>query len=316
MSDAVFEPDEAAEVPAQPSLAEQTAHALMRLRRAIDATPDAALRLRRVAQQVRETEPAVLAALLTEAAQGSITRGWRSVYLALAQWVLHSRPRPKFPVGHWPLPDDELAPQGVHLALAVAACGPQNNAFALIVLRDAFARTGPSDGVLLNLHPSVEKWPLGVRRERARGIDKNILQLLLLDTTPAVVQILAENPRVLETHAVQIASLRSQHPWSLQSLLMVPRWMGNERVVEAVLRNPSAPAWLVLLLAPLVARRVQMAVVHLPWLAQPVAQELARWHGVTLAPTNLGEEPPTGVFLVSDDGDLVPYADDYGDGET
>lgn len=314
MSDTPFELDPLAPAeaePAPPSLAEQAGRALLRLRRVIDATPDAALRLRRVAQQVRDTEPAVLAALLNEAARGSITGGWRGVYLGLAQWVLHARPRPKFPVGHWPLPDDELAPQGVHLALAVAASCQQANEFAHIILRDAFARTGPGDQILLTLHPSVEKWPLGVRRERARGTDKNALQILLLDTTPAVVQILAENPRVLEPQAVQIASLRSQHPWALQSLLMMPRWMGNERVVEAVLRNPSTPGWLVLLLAPLVARRIQMAVVHLPWLPQPVAKVLADWHDVVLAPPNRGEEPPTGVFRVGDDGELEPDTSGY-----
>ncbi len=314
MSESPFEPEQLAPVQAQPapaSLAEQAGKALIRLRRVVDATPDAALRLRRVAQQVRETEPAVLAALLSEAARGSITGGWRAVYLGLAQWVLHARPRPKFPVGHWPLPDDELAPQGVHLALAVAASCQHENEFAHLILRDAFARTGPGDQTLLTLHPSVEKWPLGVRRERARGTDKNALQILLLDTTPAVVQILAENPRVLEPQAVQIASLRSQHPWALQSLLMVPRWLGNERVVEAVLRNSSTPGWLVLLLAPLVARRVQMAVVHLPWLPPPVAKVLADWHNVTLVPAHRGEEPPTGIFRVGEDGELEPDGGSY-----
>lgn len=275
--------------------------ALDRLQSAVQATPDVPMRLRRVARFVRETPPEELPALLDRAAAGSIDADLRTVYVALAHWVLHARPRPRFPVGHWPLPADELAPGGTEIAEAIAASMALDWPFSHIILRDAFARVQPSDSALLPLHPSVEKWPLGLRREKARGTDKNALPFLLLDTTPAVVQILAENPRVLEPQAVQIASLRSQHPWSLQGLLMSPRWLGNERVTEAVARNPSSPGWLVLLVAPLLPRRVQMALVHLQWIDRDVREVLGRWHGVAMAEQTTAP-PIANIYEVTDDG--------------
>lgn len=249
--------------------------------RTLTAIPDPHVRLRRVASLIDQRGPAELAQVLQAAAQGAVTSDWRSLHVALVHWVLHARPRPRFPVGHWPVPADELAPGGATVALAVVEAHQHSLAFAEMVLRGAFARPTPADQVLPQLHPSVDKLPLGVRRERARGTDHNQLQFLLLDNTPAVVQILADNPRVTEVLAVQIASLRSQTPYALQALVMVPRWLGNERVVEAVTRNPNAPPWLTLLLAPLLPRRTQLALTHLDWLDRPLREVLARWHGGT-----------------------------------
>lgn len=247
--------------------------------RMLAAIPDPHLRLRRIARLVHSEPPEHLAWVLEAAGRGAVANDWRSLYVAMSHWILHARPRPRFPVGHWPVPADELAPPGVAVALAIGAARQHQLAFAELILREAFARITPRDEVLAPLHPSVDKLALGVRRERARGNDQNQLQFLLLDTTPAVVQILADNPRVTEPLAVQIASLRSQSPYALQALLMVPRWLGNERVVEAVARNPGAPSWLILLVAPLLNRRIQQALTHLEWLGRDVREVLAGWHG-------------------------------------
>ncbi len=263
--------------------------------RILTAIPDPHVRLRRVASLVQQRGPEQLAQVLQAAAQGAVTSDWRSLHVALAHWVLHARPRPRFPVGHWPVPADELAPPGATVALAISEARLHGLAFAELVLRGAFARPSPADQVLPQLHPSVDKLPLGVRRERARGTDQTQLQFLLLDNTPAVVQILADNPRVTEGLAVQIASLRSQTAYALQAVVMVPRWLGNERVVEAVARNPGAPPWLTLLLAPLLPRRTQLALTHLEWLDRPLRDVLADWHGgVTQEPRQLGGHE--GVF--------------------
>ncbi len=248
----------------------------------LSATLDAGLRLRRVAQFIRETEPAVLACVFESAARGSIDGGWRQAWVALTHWILHARPRPRFPVGHWPVPDDELAPGGTHIAETIEAAVVLELPWSRLVLRDAFARIAPNEGRLLQLHPSVDKWSLGWRRERARMAETSYQAFLLLDSTPAVVQIIAENPKTLEPHAVQMASMRPQHPWALQALLLQPRWLGNDRVCEAVARNNSTPGWLVLLLAPLLPRKVQMALVHLAWIDRDVRAILGRWHGVEM----------------------------------
>ncbi len=255
---------------------------LKQLDATLSATLDAGLRLRRVARCIRDTEPAVLACLFEAAARGRIDGGWRQVWVALAHWMLHARPRPRFPVGHWPVPDDELAPGGTHIAEVIEAAVELELPWTSLVLRDAFARIAPDEARLLQLHPSVDKWSLGWRRERARAAETSHQAFLLLDSTPAVVQILAENPKTLEPHAVQVASMRPQHPWALQALLLQPRWLGNDRGCEAVARNHSTPAWLGLLLAPLLPRKVQMALVHLAWIDRDARAILGRWHGVEM----------------------------------
>jgi hypothetical protein len=282
--------------------------AVRQLARRLQTSPDVALRLRQVARWVGDTAPSDLAAGLQWLGRHTTSADLRAVWVTFALWLLHARPRPQFPVGHWPQPVDELAPPGLHLALAAEAAWTAQHTYAHHLLRDAFARPTAADDQLLPLHPSVEKWPLGWRRERARGLDRNQLQLLLLDTTPAVVQVLAENPRILEPHAVQMASLRGQHPAALQSLLMVPRWLGNDKVCEAVVRNQSAPSWLVLLLAPLLPTRTQQALVHVAWLQRPVRHILGAWHGITAASTPQGEVTAA-VHEVEDPGELDELLD-------
>lgn len=276
---------------------------LAELDAALAATVDAHLRLRRVARFVREASPAEVAMAVEHAAKGCVEGGWRRLFVTFAHWLLHARPRPRFPVGHWPLPDDELAPAGSKIAEIIEYAVDKRLRYAWLLLRDAFARIAPDETRLLQLHPSVEKWPLGWRRERARGFDATQQQFLLLDTTPAVVQLLAENPRTLEPQAVQIASLRPQHPWALQSLLLQPRWLGNERVCEAVVRNNSAPSWLVLLLAPLLPRKTQMALVHLQWIDADVRMILGDWHGVLM--TQIARLEPGAAVEIEQTDDLT-----------
>ncbi len=273
--------------------------------RMLSAIPDPHVRLRRIARLVQSEPPEHLAWVLEAAARGAVTNDWRALYVGMSHWILHARPRPRFPVGHWPLPADELAPPGAVVALAIGEARQHRLRFAEFALREAFARVTPRDEQLAPLHPSVDKLALGVRRERARGTDQNQLQFLLLDTTPAVVQILADNPRVTEPLAVQIASLRSQNPYALQALLMVPRWLGNERVVEAVARNPGAPAWLILLVAPLLSRRLQQALVHVEWLTRDVRELLSDWHGGLIHDAVYGDGH-LGTFEVDTSLDAAP----------
>ena len=277
--------------------------ALRELERALTAIRDPALRLRRMARYIRDADPTEIAWVIARAAQTCIDGDWRQVHVSFAHWLLHARPRPQFPVGHWPLPVDELAPPGLKIAEVIAAARRLDLPFSAHLLREAFATTRPEQARLLQLHPSMDKLSLGWRRERARGTDAQQLQFLLLDTTPAVVQILAENPRVLETHAVQIAGLRPQHPWALQSLLLPIRWLTNSAVLEAMVRNNSTPGWLVLLLAPLLPRRTQMALVHVAWIDPEVLDILGQWHGIAIV--RLSTREPGEAYMVIEEGDIA-----------
>jgi hypothetical protein len=239
------------------------------------------MRLRRLARWLVEADAAEVVTQLEHTA--AHTRDgplYRQLYVTLAQLVLHIRPRPTLPGGPLPMPDRQWLLSDLRLAMLIGAATREACPFVARLLRDAFGPPNEADAQMLTLHPSVEKLPLGVRRERARLADREGLNLLTQDSTPAVVVLLADNPRVVETQALQIASLRPTHPYALQALLLSLRWLTNERVAEAVIRNHAAPGWLVQLLAPLVPRKVQLAVPHLVWLDLALRNLLAEWAGI------------------------------------
>jgi len=153
------------------------------------------------------------------------------------------------------------------------------------LLREAFTPPTPLDAILPKVHPSIEKITLGHRRERARLPDRDQWLPLLLDTTPAVVQLLGENPRVSQAHALDIATLRPTHACALEALMMSFRWLSDVKIAEAVARNPAAPGWLACGLEPLLPRLTAPAVVDLV----PVVIELDERTEDSLAET--GSEP-------------------------
>lgn len=258
------------------------------LARQLLALADPQLRVRRLAALLRDHSPTRLMPQLHDAIQYGLVQtashapvlGAREVHLTLVLWLLQTRPRPGFPVGTWPLPDDGLRLEPRREVELLRAAEALELPYLGLLLRLGLRADTEDDRRLLQLHPSMDKLPLGVRRERARLGNREHLQFLLLDTTPAVVQLLANNPRVTEAHAVQIASLRPTHPWALQALLTAPRWLGAEAVLEAVARNPSTPGWLVLALAPLLPQRIQRALVHMSWLEPNVRDLLADWQAL------------------------------------
>jgi hypothetical protein len=270
------------------------------------ALPDAQMRLRRLARWLAEAEPDDATLILEQAAIGCHAGVlWRLVHLTFVHLLLHIRPKPALPGGPLPMPDRQWLLPDVRVAALIGAAHRQGLPFTARLLRDAFTIPPLAEGELLALHPSVEKIPLGTRRQRARQADRAWLGQLLLDTTPSVVVLLAENPRIVEAQALQIASLRPTHSHAVQALLMSLRWLTNDKVCEALLRNSSTPPWLVLALVPLASRKVQLSVVHLLWLDPSIRALLAQWLGVDagtmLAPRDYGDAPGLDVYEVDDD---------------
>ncbi len=271
------------------------AHMLATLRE-----PD--VRLRWLAQWLREADPDDAVAALEEAAQSAALGNARELHLTFVYLLLHVRPRPDLPGGPLPPPDRRLVLPDLRVAQLIGAAHRRGLQWTSWLLRESFRPPLLSEGYLIPLHPSVEKIALGVRKERARVPDLEVLTPLLADSTPAVIQILAENPRVLEAHALLIATLRPTHPYALQALLLHQRWLTNVKVVEGVARSEAAPPWLVLALTPLLPRPVQLAIANLPRINQEVRELLARWLNlgdiVIAAPTIQRRDPNPGIFAV------------------
>jgi hypothetical protein len=96
------------------------------------------------------------------------------------------------------------------------------------------------------LHRDVAELPLGVRRSLARGMDERVLEKLLLDPDPIVLDHLLRNPRLTEDHAVRIAARRPISEPALRAIADSARFSVRPAVRVAIARNPYCPTDLAL----------------------------------------------------------------------
>lgn len=96
------------------------------------------------------------------------------------------------------------------------------------------------------LHREVAELPLGVRRQLARGMNPRVLEKLLLDPDPIVLDHLLRNPRLTEEHAVRIAARRPISEPALRAMADSARFGVRPRVRVAIARNPYCPTDLAL----------------------------------------------------------------------
>ena len=100
---------------------------------------------------------------------------------------------------------------------------------------------------------AMEEVPLGVRKSRARALNRDLLLVLTADPEPSVIRILLDNPRCTEALALRVASKRPQKA-AMFSELVCSRFIPSETFQNAIVNNPWCPTRIAVAFVPLLSR--------------------------------------------------------------
>ncbi|MCS6915570.1 MAG: hypothetical protein NZ890_20350 [Myxococcota bacterium] len=92
----------------------------------------------------------------------------------------------------------------------------------------------------LEVPPEEPSRPLGWRKSHARSPRREVIERLLHDPDPTVLEILLQNPRVVERDAVQLAARRPTSP-EAQRVVFASRFSSRYAVRLALVMNPYTP---------------------------------------------------------------------------
>lgn len=130
---------------------------------------------------------------------------------------------------------------------------------------------------------------LGERKAAARGWNRQLLQRLLMDVDPSVIDLLCANTRLGEQHVLTIVSRRPTNPEVIRVVARHPRWYARARIREGIAQNPYGPTGLSLRTLPLVSHST-IARVAVAGDLHPTMKAFARY----LVALRRGEEPGAG----------------------
>lgn len=115
----------------------------------------------------------------------------------------------------------------------------------------------PAPSATTRLLYEFEEVPLGVRKARARLPDRDLLRRLLSDPDPAVIAILADNPRATEADLLVVASRRPQTKGTFGVILASRRFGMRPAIQTAIVLNPWCPVRIALACLPLASAAVR-----------------------------------------------------------
>lgn len=96
---------------------------------------------------------------------------------------------------------------------------------------------------------------LGERKSLARKPSRQIIERVMVDPHPGVIQNLLRNPKLTETDVVRIASRRPNYAKVLREIFKSARWGKQYSVKLAIAGNPYTPPTLALKILPLLLRQ-------------------------------------------------------------
>lgn len=83
--------------------------------------------------------------------------------------------------------------------------------------------------------------PLGLRRQAARGQDRQLLDRLVRDRNHRVIALLLDNPRIVERDVIRIAASRPTTELILRTVAEHRKWSSRYRVRKTLACNPYTP---------------------------------------------------------------------------
>jgi hypothetical protein len=92
---------------------------------------------------------------------------------------------------------------------------------------------------------------LGERKSLARRPDRRLIDRITRDPSPAVIELLLNNPRLTEDDVVRMCARRPNSPEVLTLVFANPRWSSRPRVRRSLALNPATPEPLVAAVVPL-----------------------------------------------------------------
>lgn len=99
------------------------------------------------------------------------------------------------------------------------------------------------------------KEPVGYRISQARRPVAALVERLLFDPDPRVVQTALGNPRLTEAEVLKLAASRRSVPEALEAIAQDDRWIVRYPVKVALAANPATPARVILALLPHLMRQ-------------------------------------------------------------
>ena len=188
--------------------------------------------------------------------------------LRMFRFAEHLRPRPVDEVAwtlafvHEKVATGNLAAQKVGLGLLekgrLGRVLPTGHLEAAAALLDR--RGHPSAGLFLDQPKRIDAAdedstprpadPVGYRISQARQAVAGVLERMLFDPDPRVVQTILGNPRLTEADVLKLAASRRAGPGILETVAQDIRWIVRYPVKVALANNPATPTRIVLGLIP------------------------------------------------------------------
>lgn len=98
--------------------------------------------------------------------------------------------------------------------------------------------------------PKIDGMPLGLRKSLSKSHSRDVLEKLLYDQEPSVINVLLSNPRITEADIIKVVSRRPSSGHVLRTVYNSQRWKYRYRIQCALAMNPYTPVDITLSILP------------------------------------------------------------------